>query len=205
MRRVFLSALVLASLLAGAAPCRAQQPALRERTKKFKNSRRWDVRYDKFDDVTTVRVGPFFVSAELLNPNNNLQLYTGFSFAGSGEPKTVEEFQLLFVSNSDDRWNYLDDSTLKAIVDGERVSLGEATRKSDVGRRLFGEINLKESLLLRVPRATFERLARAERVEMRLGRKEIKIKDEHLQAFRDLLSLSPAASQNQEPSHDRAD
>jgi hypothetical protein len=172
----------------------AQDPALKEQVKKFKNGKRYSVRYDKFDDRTVVAVGPFFLDHELMNPNNNFQMYIGFSFAGGGKPEDVTGYHLLFISNGNRKWSFTDDSTLKAIIDGERLNLGEASHKADVGRRMFGELNLKESLYVSVPADVFGGLAKAKEVEMRLGRKEFTLKGEHLQAFKDLYSLASPAS-----------
>lgn len=167
----------------------AQNSVLKEKIKKFKNSKRYDVRYDKFDDQTLVRVGPFFLSADLLNPSNNFQMMAAFSYAGQSNGQPVEQYELVFISNGQD-WSFLDDRDLKAIVDGERKSFGEAKRKGDIGRNWLGEVRVKEALFVTVPAEDFRKISEAKKVEMRLGRKEFKLKDEHLQAFRDLQSLA---------------
>jgi hypothetical protein len=41
-----------------------------------------------------------------------------------------------------------------------------------------------------VPKDVFVKLSQAKTIEMRLGRKEVKLKDEHTQAFRDLITLA---------------
>jgi hypothetical protein len=180
-------ALILISLVF---PCAlAQESTLKEKVKKFKNSRRFSVRYDRFDDRTFVTVGPFFLDHDLLDPNNNFQMASGFSFAGASQSQPVEQYQLIFLS-SDEDWKFSDNSDLKAIVDGERMALGEASRKSKVDSTWMGEVKTKETLLIDVPADVFNKIAHAKKVEMRLGKKEFKIKEEHRHAFRDLLSLT---------------
>ena len=165
-------------------------PEMQKQIKSFKNSKRFRVSYDKFDDATVVIVGLFFLDYAKLNPDNNFQMGAGFGYHGSGVPHDVNQFQLIFVANGDYDWSFLDDRTLKLIVDGERLSLGEADRTGKVGHNWLGKLNLRESMIVNVPAEVFLKLGQAKNVEMRLGRKEIKLKDEHLQAFRNLAELS---------------
>jgi hypothetical protein len=177
-------------LLLLAVPFAFHAQDLKSQIKTFKNSRRFKVVYDKFDDTTLVTVGPFYLDADFMEPDNNFQLAAGFIFNGSGQPKDVSDFNLVFIANGDRDWKFLENRMLKMIVDGERMSFGEADRSSKIGKNWLGEVRLKETLFVSVPKDVFVKLSQARTIEMRLGRKEIKLKDEHTQAFRDLLTLA---------------
>jgi len=70
------------------------------------------------------------------------------------------------------------------LVDGE-ISLGRAARDSDVE---LG--SMKKFLAVNLPYTTLLKIANGKNVDMKLGRKEFKLKDEdeHLEGFRDLAS-----------------
>lgn len=167
----------------------APEATFKQRVAKFKNSKRFEMRYDKFDDRTLVKVGPFYLWNELLKPENNFQMAAGFAFTGQKLAEQVDQFALIFVVNGDN-WKFLEGRTLKMIADDERFDLGEADRTGKVGRSFFGDVRVKESLIVAVPAEVFAKMMTAKKVEMRLGQREFKLKDEHLQAFRDLMSLT---------------
>jgi len=66
------------------------------------------------------------------------------------------------------------------------MELGEGDRDSDVRR--LGSVS--ELLIYRLPADAFYQIATAHNVELKLGNLKLTLKDEHLEAFRDLYSLS---------------
>jgi len=152
--------------------------ALKEKTKNFKNSKRFAVTYDRFKDRTWVRVGPFI---------DRLSISASFTFEGESQSAPVSEITLIFYSYSSD-WRFLNNRDLYVIVDGERMDLGEGARSGSVTSR-YRSVGVTETLVFAVPFTVFEKFTNAKSVEFKVGPIETSLKDEHLTAFRDLLSL----------------
>lgn len=154
--------------------------------KGFKNNKRFAVDYDKFKDQTRIAVGTFSVGGDGTYIMSGAMLSMGayFFFNGKELKDEVAHYILYFNSSSTD-WRFLRDSRLYALVDGERFELGEGTRRSEVRRG-----GVTEQLLYKLPAETFKKFADAKLVEFRVGAVELKLKDEHMIAFRDLQSLA---------------
>jgi hypothetical protein len=114
--------------------------------------------------------------------NSQFQLMALFRFDGQALSKRVEKASIGFLSSSKD-WKFLKDVSVYVLADGERFNLGTAERDSDI--HLGG---VSEILVVDVPYDSFAKIANSAKVEMRFGNKEIKLKDEHLEGFRDLAS-----------------
>lgn len=77
---------------------------------------------------------------------------------------------------------------LSAVADGETVRLGRLQLvRQDTGEGWLDN-RMKEVLELSVPYAAFERLARAEYVELAVGRAAFPLRDKNVAALRDLNS-----------------
>ncbi len=176
----------LALLFFFSVPVYSQNPAFKQKIKKFKNSRRFFVKYDKFKNETTITAGPFSLTGtmEYMMTDTMIFLYSGFRFEGENITTPVDAFYLGF-SYSGREWQFLKNTDVYALVDGERMHLGEADRDSDV--HLGG---VEEMLAIKLDQATFSKIAKAKSVELKVGEREFKLKEEHLQSFRDLISLS---------------
>ena len=158
-----------------------QTQDLNERIKAFRNSGRFSVKYNKFEDYTHVRVGPFFIGGTSAYIMSGRQLEMSASFIKEKGP--VNTVYLLFRAEGKD-WTFLKDRDLYALVDGERMSLGEGERDSDIRLGLVSEL-----IVFGIPLASFAKIANAKSAELKVGRIELTLKDEHKEAFRDLLSL----------------
>jgi len=157
---------------------------LKQRIKTFKNSGRFSVRYDKFKDITDVSVGPFAISPV---KGSVLGMNAEFSFAGQAVQEDLSVVRLVFSSYSAFRgagWTFVDHRSLYGIIDGDRTELGEGAWKSHVSNLSF------EELVFTLPIATIRKIAGAKTVELKVGLVELKLKEEHLIAFKDLLSLT---------------
>ena len=163
---------------------------LESKIKTFRNHKRFSVRYDRFKDRTTVDVGPFVVGGNMRYFATNSQLYMTALFTYSGQTVTapVERFAFWFRA-SGKNWEFLKSRELYAIADGERFDFGEGHYDGDVSGSYWG-VGVSETLGFVIPVASFEKLGKADNVELRIGDFELKLKDEHKEAFRDLLSLS---------------
>lgn len=164
------------------------QSSLKDQIKTFNNKGRFAASYDRFKNITHVTVGPFFMQGM------SLQMTAAFSFDGEVQHGLAKGVWLLFDSSSSD-WQFLNGRELFAIVDQERVALGEGIRTSTVasrptyGRYVRPSVTVRERLAFAVPFDTFEKISKGKIVDMRVGQIELTLKDEHLLAFRDLLSL----------------
>ena|SRR5205085_1046224 len=164
-----------------------QKPVRPEAAKHFRNANRFAERYDKFHDRTIVTVGPFVMSGgtELFMTNRMFYMLAGFSYQGQKLEHAPDQFVLGFSVEGGERFTFLKDQEVIVLADGERFQLGNADRDSD-----FYFSSVKESLLVSVPKDTFEKIGKAKSVEIKVGPKVFKLKDEHLEAFRDLASLA---------------
>ena len=150
----------------------------------FRNRRRFSTRYDKFKDETHVSVGPFFIGGTKSYVWSGFQLEMTAHFFSKGritEQPTV--FYLAFRSSSKE-WQFLRSRELYALVDGERLALGEGDHDSDIR---FGGVS--ELLIYQLSADVFYKLGTAHHVELKIGNMELTLKDEHLEAFRDLYSM----------------
>jgi hypothetical protein len=157
---------------------------IKQRIKGFRNDRRFSVRYDKFRDDTLVSVGPFYVGGTKSYVVSGFQLeMTAYLFL---DKEPVKYLYIRFHSSSRD-WTFLKNSELLALVDGERMQFGEGDRDSDVRRG-----GVSESMVYAIPVERFEKMGRATSAELKIGSVELTLKDEHKEAFRNLLSLMDA-------------
>jgi hypothetical protein len=145
---------------------------------------RFETHYDKFQDKTTVSFKPLPLTggARLAFKGEMLSLMGAFQFKGKSLAQPVSAAELGFLSTSQD-WLFLRDQHLIALVDGERVNLGVAMRDSDIS--LW---QVKEVLVFDVSYETLSKIANGSSVEMQLGSREFKLKDNHLYTLRELAS-----------------
>lgn len=159
---------------------------IQERIKAFRNSERFSVQYDKFRDESRVAVGPFDISDLLRGARiYSLKMTARFIYDGQRLNGSAEDFALLFSSRSKE-WKFLKNRELYMLIDGERISIGEAEHDGDVELRS----GVSEFMFFPISSEVFKRLASARQVEFKIGRWAVMLKDEHLEAFRDLYSLS---------------
>ena len=94
--------------------------------------------------------------------------------------------RLAFEAKNWDNRHPLGERVLSAVADGETLKLGEMKLvKQDIGEGWFEE-RMKEVLEVAVPYATFEKLARAEFVELSVGKTAFALREKNVAALRDL-------------------
>ena len=174
-RRTF-SALLFLLLLTS--PLHAQ--GIKQKIKTFRNSKRFIVKYDKFKNRTWVSV--WFATGS----KSGGGLSGEVSFQGE-EPEGKADYFFAIASYSGN-WRYLDksDRELYAIIDGERMQLGIGDRDSSI----MPGASVREDITFKLDAETFAKLANSKSVELKVGLIEFKLKDEHQEAFRDLISLT---------------
>ncbi len=153
--------------------------------RQFKHNGRFITRYDKFKDQTSIILAPFPVTGTIRYVMSSEMLGMGAMFIHPGQKlsRTVDKIALYFQSSSKD-WKYLRDRQLIALIDGERVPLGEGERNSDI--KLGG---VEETLFFPISRETLARITNGKMVEIQLGGvREFVLKDKLLEALRDFES-----------------
>ena len=197
MKRITLTVL-LVLCAAGTVPAQRyvnKESGMAPRIKKFKNSGRFIVAYDKFKDLSKVEVGPFTMTGNMEALFGSIiSFYSLFEFDGQqlkSSPKTVA---LIFLSQSND-WRFLYDQDVYAIADGERMKLGTGARDSRINvprgpATGFGNVSVSESIGIEIPLDIFKKLATSKKVEIKVGPRPLEFKEEHLQALRDMYALS---------------
>jgi|SRR6185503_14283152 len=160
---------------------------LESKIKTFRNHKRFSVNYDKFKDESWIDVGPFVVGGDMryFMTSTQLHMTARLRYSGTTIKKPVNNFVLWFQATGKD-WTFLKDRDLYALIDGERFDLGEGRHDGDV--RHYGGVS--ETLGFLIPAEVFQKMGKAEKTELKIGRIELTLKDEHKEAFRDLYSLS---------------
>lgn len=176
MNRRTCSALMFLLLLAS--PLHAQ--GIKQKIKTFRNSKRFIVKYDKFKNRTWVSV--WFATGSKFGG----ALSGEVSFQGE-EPEGKADYFFALASYSRS-WRFLDESDreLYAIIDGERMRLGIGDRDSSI----MPGASVREDITFKLDAETFAKIANSKSVELKVGLIEFKLKDEHQEAFRDLISLT---------------
>ena len=106
------------------------------------------------------------------------------------------KLQLVFEANNWDNRHALNERVLSAVADGQTIKLGEMQLvKQDVGEGWLDD-RMKEVLEVSVPYATFERLARAEFVELSVGKTVFALREKNVAALRDLNNRVRIAGRN---------
>ncbi|HZG52787.1 MAG TPA: hypothetical protein VEZ40_11695 [Pyrinomonadaceae bacterium] len=186
--------LSLALLFACAVSGAAQQD--KGTKSKFKHSAKIQATYDRAQDRSVVAFQPYVVNADFHDPSESVAITAGFIHPGRtlASPPQFIEFGVLSQSRNGWEFEKEKERELTLVIDGEAVNLGgmklvTARRFQLGGSRLY----YREDLAFTMPSEGFDRMANAEKVVVKVGRKELKLKQEHLEAMRDLLSRAGAA------------
>jgi hypothetical protein len=171
---------------------------------KFKHNSKVEVTYDKAKDLTTTYLRPMTlryvkssIEARVINegrvdylPLEILSMTAYFNSPGKvlAKPQAIV---IGFRSMAIDKTPYTTDLTLTVRLDGSIVTLGTMTiMEHRIDERMSaGPVRyVVESLELPVPYETFLRITKARKTKMILGGTELDLENEHLEAFRDLIS-----------------
>lgn len=96
--------------------------------------------------------------------------------------------QLTFETKDWDKRHPLGERELSAVADGETLRLGTLRLvRQEAGEGWF-DTRMKEVLEVSVPYAVFERMARADYLELSVGRAAFDLRDKNVAALRDLNS-----------------
>jgi hypothetical protein len=172
--------------------------------RKFKHTSKVESIYDKGKDQTTVYLRPMTlryvkssIEARIINegrtdflPAEVLSLTTYFKSPGKVFVKP--QFVVIgFRSFALDKTPYTNDRGLTVTLDGSAENLDsmEIVEHRIDERMSAGSMRyVVESLELPIPYESFLRITKARKAAMRLGGTELQLQNEHLEAFRDLIS-----------------
>lgn len=137
--------------------------------------------YDKFENYTSVSTPKLTLKSrdEALGLADYLEFRAFFVHDGEIQKQPPRLYVLHFISNTE-KWQFLSSRKLIFIIDGsERLDLGEAKRDSSIHSR-----SVSEFLSVTTTATQFSKIAKAKKIEMRLGTFETELSAD------DLLALS---------------
>jgi hypothetical protein len=199
-----LLAILLGCWATGLAQAEAQ-PA-KQTSRKFKHNSKVETIYDKTKDQTTTYLRPMTirltkssVEVQIMNDDKRMDrlpaeiVYLTAYFVSPGKtllkPQSVViGLRLTAMDNAPDTG----DRSLTLNLDGSMMKLGPMTiMERGADNRMSGVIGVRymvESLELPISYEAFVQITRAKKATMILGGKEFVWDDQHLEAFRDLIS-----------------
>ena len=180
---------------------------LKQQTKSFKDRRQYEVRYDKFEDLTLVR----FSGNNLVTSGEQFGALLGKAMAGSSDPRgvpmlllgagfiftgdTLKESPkdyLIYFDYSGESWAFLKSSKLIFLVDGERIQFGEGEVDRTIKKRGVAEIIGFKAL-----RADLLKIGSGKSVELKIGSLARKLKSEQAQMFSNIVKLGDMSERPQ--------
>ncbi|MFL6213312.1 MAG: hypothetical protein ACJ74J_05395 [Blastocatellia bacterium] len=138
------------------------------------------VKYDKFEDRTTIRLGNMFIAK---SRQNILSLAFLAQYEGQ-QPKKVEVVEL-FIYSATPKERFVEDHNLILLVDGLRLRLGKMalfSKTTSDADSLIGE-----SLILPIPFETVKQISKGNTVEGKIGDKEFKLQESYLKLIREFV------------------
>jgi hypothetical protein len=147
-------------------------------------------RYDGFNHETVIALQKMRVTC---GSNKSLEKRTCVSLAASlhAPGKQLDfvrsaKLQLIFETKDWDRRHPLDQRDLLVVANGETIRLGRmGLVKQDVATNKLIDV-MNEVLEVSVPYTTFEKIARADYVEVKVGFSEFALQEKNIAALRDL-------------------
>jgi hypothetical protein len=137
-------------------------------------------KYDPAKNETTIDVPSMPVFGEQLD---GLRMFVSFSYPGRTMQMPPDVITLILASTSTSpKYEDDDQRNLLAWADGESLDFG----RMQLFYTYRGLGYVTEAMKLAVPTKTFERLAAAEQLKMKLGWSEFQLRESQLEALRDL-------------------
>jgi hypothetical protein len=156
---------------------------------KFKHEGKFQATYDRAQDRTVVAFQPYGVNINYRDPLESVAITAGFIHPGQTltSPPQFIEFGIISQSRSGWEFEREKDRQLTLVIDGEVINVGEM--KLITARRFtIGALYYREDLAYTMPYEGFVRMASAKKVSVKVGRTELKLRNEHLEAMRELVS-----------------
>jgi hypothetical protein len=170
-------------------------------TQKTKRKTKVETRYDEKRGETLATIGPF----ELWKPPQNsvngeinyesIDLSVSFTYPGR-KIVTPDSVTLLVFTNSEGGAQFEKNRRLSFSTNSGQYEPGEMEylekAEGRVARKALGGANLllvREVLRKTIPLEDFSRIAEAEKADIKIGGRKIKLEKKHLEAFRNFVLL----------------
>ena len=189
MRFIFSLAVVLTCAALGFAQGAA--PAL---PRVFAHDGKIETSYDEVKDTTTVRLNPMQLYGEALASSNYVgddgaRFYASFTYPGRTSSAPPKRVLITLISTSED-WKYKDSLKLTALVDGKHLKIGPLEHAPSFAVKAPADSisadSVSQEIAISLPYKTFLRIANGKKVRIRMGPREFKLEENHLEALRDL-------------------
>jgi len=152
-----------------------------------------EMKYDGFNRETIVTLKRMLITCGAAKGMESTIHGTCVSFMASLHCPGVQldhvryaKLQLIFESKDWDRRHPLDERDLAVVADGEQFKLGTmALVKHGVNSTQLIDV-MREVLDVSVPYQTFNKIARAQTVEMKVGKTMFELQEKNIAALRDL-------------------
>lgn len=171
MKRLLLLVYICCLLLVPSAQAQANDEYIELKTK-----------YDRFKDETTVEIPATMIWGTQYDGLRILAFYTQKGSTATPPAEIVIAFMLIIKDEKPVR-----DRNLYFIADGERLVLGEM-RDLGIDRPIAGANIFNQQFGDRYPFATLVKLAKARKVEMKVGHIEVEFKPNLMDALRRLAN-----------------
>lgn len=174
---------------------------LKQQAKSFKDRRKYEIKYDKFEDQTLVRFsgnnlvtsGEQFGAAlatamgggSSLSSIPILLLGAGFIFTGETLKESPKEYVIYF-DYSGESWAFIKNSKLIFLVDDERIQFGEG----EVDRTIKKSGGVNEIIGFKASKEDLLKIGNGKSVELKIGSLARKLKTEQAQMFANVVKLS---------------
>lgn len=146
-------------------------------TGKFDHKEKITATYDKFKDITTLKL-------QSMEVGEGVYLYALAMCSGMRLPSSTDNVHFLF-SLHNNSWQCLNGCGVTFLINGKRVSFGVADH---VDRKVGGAYGVQEVVAIEVPYDLFLTIASSSDVEVQAGRDEFTLKTKHKEALRDFAS-----------------
>jgi hypothetical protein len=172
---------------------------LKQQAKTFKDHRKYEIRYDKFEDMTVAR----FSGNNLVTSGEQFGALLGKAMAGSSDPRGVPMLLLgagfifsgdtlkespkdyiIYFDYSGESWAFIKSSKLIFLVDGERIQFGDGEADRTIKKQGVAEI-----IGFRASKDDLLKIGNGKSVELKIGSLARKLKSEQAQMFLNIVKL----------------
>jgi len=155
--------------------------------RKYKHEAKIIATYDAANDKTILAMFPYKVRINNDDNNESIAIAAGVTFAGKSLDSTPRFVEFGVLSQSRLGFQFKNDRRLVAVVDGDRLLLGEM---NIIKARTFtiATTYFREDLNLILPYDLYMKIANAKKVVLQVGQEVMELTKDHLEALRDLGS-----------------
>jgi hypothetical protein len=196
--KIFTSAIILLLLGISVIAQDKNQETLKNEIKKIKNKPASAIKYDKFDDVTSVYLGGYNITKNTggiikgIDGRRN-EMFIGFTFSGETLKESPKEFVISFALYTNrtypnnEKTNMISD--LKLLADKERFTFDSLGKDSILSKLLTG-ISEPITSKFKISRDEYEKISKASSISLKLGSIESEMNQKQIELFSQVLELS---------------